>query len=221
MSNEESFSDLDRLQHSRLLEAVLFASADPLTEKALAARLPPSADLQSLLAELQERYRGRGVVLRRAGGTWAFRTAPDLAAALSLPEEEKRRLSRAAIETLAIIAYHQPVTRPEIETIRGVALSKGTLDILLEAGWVRPRGRRAVPGRPLTWGTTPAFLDHFGLSSLDDLPALDDLRAAGLIDARSSIAAYSVHAGEARTPLDIEDEADEEAIAATQLDLLG
>lgn len=206
---------LDHLQNLRLLEALLFASADPLTEKALAARLLPTANVTALLSELQQHYHGRGIVLRRAGGAWAFRTAPDLAAALSLPEEERRRLSRAAIETLAIIAYHQPVTRAEIETIRGVALSKGTLDILLEAGWIRPRGRRQVPGRPLTWGTTPAFLDHFGLDTLQDLPALDDLRAAGLIDARSTIANYGVTADGDEELIDTETDD-----RASQLDLL-
>ncbi len=195
----------ERQENERLLEAILFAASDPLTEKSLAMRLPATAEVPALLAALQERYRGRGVELRHAGGTWAFRTAPDLAGALAMPEEERRRLSRAAIETLAIIAYHQPVTRPEIETIRGVALSKGTLDILVEAGWVRPRGRRPVPGRPLTWGTTPGFLDHFGLETLHDLPALDDLKAAGLLDARSAIANYGVMAENDAPPHDVDE----------------
>ena len=211
--------DVDWHQQIRILEAILFAAPEPLTEKALSARLPAGADVPGLLGELEITYRGRGVVLRHAGGAWAFRTAPDLAAALALPEDDRRRLSRAAIETLAIIAYHQPVTRAEIEDIRGVALSKGTLDILLEAGWIRPRGRRAVPGRPLTWGTTPAFLDHFGLETLADLPALEELRAAGMLDSRASVS-YSVRAGEDRALEDLEPEKEAED-GPEQLDLLG
>ncbi|HIJ63019.1 MAG TPA: SMC-Scp complex subunit ScpB, partial [Rhodospirillaceae bacterium] len=174
----------------RLLEAILFASAEPVEERYLSQRLPPEADLQALLAELEEHYRGRGVNLLRRDGRWALRTAPDLAAALAIDIEVERKLSRAAVETLAIIAYHQPVTRAEIEEIRGVQLSRGTLDTLFEAGWVRPAGRRRTPGRPMAWATTEAFLDHFALTGLDELPNLEDLKAAGLLDARPALASY-------------------------------
>ena len=169
-------------QGGRALEALLFAARAPLSETALAERLPPSADVAGLLAALAERYRGRGVELAQVAGGWAFRTAPDLAHLLKREAEVQRRLSRAALETLAIVAYRQPATRAEIEAVRGVAASRGTLDILFEQGWIEPRGRRRAPGRPVTWATTPAFLDHFGLSSLDDLPDLEELRAAGLLD---------------------------------------
>ena len=176
-------------QHLRLLEAILFAAAEPVAERALAERLPASADLGALLADLRAHYASRGVNLVCAGGAWAFRSAPDLGHMLSREIRVVRRLSRAAIETLAIIAYHQPVTRAEIEEVRGVGLSKGTLDILFEAGWVRPKGRRRTPGRPVTWGTTDGFLDHFGLEGLGDLPGVDELKAAGLLDARPAIEA--------------------------------
>jgi len=184
---------LDRFQQLRLLEALLFASAEPLGRAELSRFLPEEADLPGLLAELQGLYANRGVVLERqgerTGERWAFRTAPDLAPLMQLETETRRKLSRAAVDTLAIVAYHQPVTRGEIEEIRGVALSKGTLDTLLEAGWIKPRGRRQTPGRPLTWGTTPAFLDHFGLESLRELPGLEELKAAGLLDTRPAITA--------------------------------
>jgi segregation and condensation protein B len=166
----------------RLVEALLFAAAEPLTEQVLRARLGPDADLPELLRALATRYEGRGVNLVRVAGGWAFRTAEDLAEALRVERPVLRKLSRAAVETLAVVAYHQPVTRAEIEEIRGVGLAKGTLDTLIEAGWVRPRGRRFSPGRPLLWVTTPGFLAHFGLDSLADLPAVDELRAAGLLD---------------------------------------
>jgi segregation and condensation protein B len=166
----------------RLVEAMLFAAGEPLNEEVLEQRLGDAADLAGLLRELAEHYAGRGVNLVRLAGGWAFRTAPDLASALRSERPVARRLSRAAIETLAVIAYHQPVTRAEIEDIRGVGLGKGTLDTLMEAGWVRPKGRRMTPGRPLLWVTTPGFLAHFGLDTLRDLPALDELRAAGLLD---------------------------------------
>ena len=175
-------------RHARLVEAMLFASAEPMSERALAERLPPGADLHRLLAALRDEYAERGVILTKAGDTWAFRTAPDLAMELAKQPQVTRKLSRAAVETLAIVAYHQPVTRGEIEEIRGVQISKGTIDVLLEAGWIRPRGRRQTPGRPMTWGTTTAFLDHFGLESLDDLPGVDELKAAGLLDARPAVA---------------------------------
>jgi segregation and condensation protein B len=170
----------------RMAEALLFAAAEPLEEGALAARLPEGADVPALLAELSQAYAGRGVNLVQVAGKWQFRTAPDLAFLMRIEKQEIRRLSRAAIETLAIIAYHQPVTRAEIEEIRGVATAKGTLDILLEAGWVRLRGRRRSPGRPVTFGTTPGFLDHFGLDRIDDLPGLDELKGAGFIEGRLS-----------------------------------
>jgi segregation and condensation protein B len=166
----------------RLLEALLFAAPEPLAEDDLARRLGDGADVGALLRELAGFYAGRGVNLVRLAGGWTFRTAPDLAAQLRSERIVARKLSRAAVETLAIVAYHQPVTRAEIEAIRGVALARGTLDRLMEAGWVRPRGRRDSPGRPLNWATTPAFLAHFGLDTLNELPGIDELRAAGLLD---------------------------------------
>jgi len=175
----------------RVIEALLFASAEPVAPEALARHLPEGTDLPALLDRLRSDYEGRGIGLVRVGQRWAFRTAEDLAERLKIETESHRKLSRAAIETLAIIAYHQPVTRAEIEEIRGVALSKGTLDNLLEAGWVRPKGRRRTPGRPVTWGTTDDFLDHFGLENLDALPGLAELKAAGLLDTRPAIAALS------------------------------
>jgi segregation and condensation protein B len=179
----------DREQQLRLLEALLFASAEPLDEATLGARLGEGSDPRGLLADLAGHYAGRGVVLVRMDRRWAFRTAPDLAPRLRLQEDVQRKLSRAAIETLAIIAYHQPVTRGEIESIRGVATSKGTLDLLMENNWIKPGRRREAPGRPLTWITTDHFLDHFGLNSLRDLPGVEDLRAAGLLDARPVLTA--------------------------------
>ena len=166
----------------RLLEALLFAAPEPLAEDDLARRLGDAADVGALLRELAQSYAGRGVNLVRLAGGWTFRTAPDLASQLQSERVVSRRLSRAAVETLAIVAYHQPVTRAEIEAIRGVALARGTLDRLMEAGWVRPRGRRDSPGRPLNWATTPNFLAHFGLDTLNELPGIDELRAAGLLD---------------------------------------
>ncbi|HEV8677854.1 MAG TPA: SMC-Scp complex subunit ScpB [Stellaceae bacterium] len=169
-------------QQLRLLEALLFAAPQPLSEHDLAQRLGDTADVAALLRELAERYAEHGVNLVRLAGGWTFRTAPDLADELKSERIVSRKLSRAAIETLAIIAYHQPVTRAEIEAIRGVALARGSLDRLIEAGWVRPTGRRDSPGRPLNWATTPGFLAHFGLDSLRDLPGIEELRAAGLLD---------------------------------------
>jgi segregation and condensation protein B len=168
----------------RLLEAMLFAAPEPVSETSLADRLPEGTDTVAMLEELAARYAGRGINLVRVAGKWAFRTAPDLADSLKIEINVVRKLSRAAVETLAIIAYHQPVTRGEIEEIRGVALSKGTLDLLLEIGWIRPVGRRRTPGRPVTWGTSAAFLDHFNLNNLSDLPGVDELKAAGLLDTR-------------------------------------
>jgi segregation and condensation protein B len=166
----------------RLIEALLFAAPGPLSEAELAMRLGEDADVPALLCELAEAYAERGVNLVGVAGGWTFRTAPDLASALRSERDVARRLSRAAVETLAVIAYHQPVTRAEIEAIRGVGLARGTLDRLLESGWVAPRGRRASPGRPLNWVTTPQFLAHFGLESLKELPGVEELRAAGLLD---------------------------------------
>ena len=169
-------------RHLRLLEALLFAAPEPLGEDDLAQRLGDDADVAALLRALAETYAERGVNLVRVAGGWAFRTAPDLAADLRRERAVTRKLSRAAVETLAIIAYHQPVTRAEIEAIRGVALARGSLDRLMEAGWVRPTGRRDSPGRPLNWATTPGFLAHFGLDRVADLPGIEELRAAGLLD---------------------------------------
>jgi segregation and condensation protein B len=183
-------------RYRRIVEALLFASAEPMTERMLANRLPEDADVKGLLKELRETYAERGVNLVRAGTSWAFRTAPDLSEFLNKEIEVARKLSRAAIETLAIIAYHQPVTRAEIEEIRGVGISKGTVDVLLENEWIRPRGRRQTPGRPLQWGTTDSFLDHFGLETLRDLPGTEELKAAGLLDASPAINAYRSTAGE-------------------------
>jgi len=171
-------------RHLRILEALLFASDQPLRPSDLAPYLGVGADVQGLLLRLQETYADRGVNLVRRGEGWAFRTAEDLGFLLRREEHETRPLSRAALETLSIIAYHQPATRAEIEEVRGVATGKGTLDLLMEAGWVRMRGRRRTPGRPVTYGTTDAFLDHFGLESLTDLPGLDELKGAGLLSAR-------------------------------------
>jgi len=190
----------DRFQLLRLLEAILFASGEPIGEKALANRLPEGADLTGLLEELRGLYANRGTHLIQIEDRWAFRTAPDLADKLQIETEVTRKLSRAAIETMAIIAYQQPITRAEVEEIRGVALSRGTLDTLLEAGWIRPKGRRQTPDRPVTWVTTDAFLDHFGLESREALPGLEELRAAGLLDARSAISTLGAKAMSAMAP---------------------
>ncbi len=182
MSGEEK-AEVRRRQ-LRIAEALLFASAEPLRPGDIAPYLGEGADVVGLLGELQSEYAGRGVVLVKRGEGWAFRTAEDLGFLLRRQEQETRPLSRAALETLSIIAYHQPTTRAEIEEVRGVATGKGTLDLLMEAGWVRMRGRRRTPGRPVTYGTTEAFLDHFGLETLSDLPGLDDLKGAGLLSGR-------------------------------------
>jgi segregation and condensation protein B len=183
----------DAFRALRIVEALLFASAEPLTVEAIATRLPPEANIPELLETLRAQYSNRGVNLFKSGETYLMRTAPDLGASLRIEGTETRRLSRAAVETLAIIAYHQPVTRAEIEEIRGVALSKGTLDTLFEAGWIKPRGRKKVPGRPVMWVTTPSFLDHFGLESTDDLPGVEELKASGLLDARPMMYGASAH----------------------------
>jgi segregation and condensation protein B len=193
----------DHRRHLRMLEALLFAAAEPLSTKQIAERMPEGIDLEALLHELQTAYAGRGVNLRRHDDRWAFRTADDLAFVLKREVVEQKRLSRAAVETLAVIAYHQPVTRAEIEEIRGVSLSRGTLDVLLEAGWIRLRGRRRTPGRPVTFGTSVEFLDHFGLESIGDLPGLADLKAAGLLES-------IVDTSEETRPVDDEELAEDE-----------
>jgi segregation and condensation protein B len=171
-----------RPEEMRILEAILFASSEPVDEKTLAQRMPAGVDLKQVLNLLKDEYAPRGVNLVRINGKWTFRTANDLAWLLTREAVQPRKLSRAAIETLAVIAYHQPVTRAEVEDIRGVTMSKGTIDVLLETGWIRPRGRRKVPGRPITYGTTEGFVSHFGLDQLSDLPGLDELRGSGMLD---------------------------------------
>jgi len=171
-----------RPEELRLLEALLFAAGEPVDEKALAKRLPQGTDVKATLRKLQAEYAPRGVNLMHIGSKWVFRTANDLAWLLTHESVQSRKLSRAAMETLAIIAYHQPVTRAEIEEIRGVTAAKGTVDVLLETGWIRPRGRRKAPGRPLTYGTNDNFLSQFGLETLTDLPGLEELKGAGLFD---------------------------------------
>lgn len=181
-SVEEAPYTQERLEDLRIVEALLFASSAPLDEAWLAQHLRHGSDIGRILADIAEIYAGRGVNLVRVAGKWVFRTAEDLGYLLERHSVEERRLSRAALETLSIVAYHQPVTRAEIEEIRGVTTSAGTLDILMEAGWIRPRGRRRAPGKPLTYGTTDSFLAHFGLDSVKDLPGLADLKAQGLLD---------------------------------------
>jgi segregation and condensation protein B len=173
-----------RADELRILEALLFAADEPLDEKILAKRLPAGLDVRALLQQLQQEYAPRGVNLVHIGGKWALRTASDLSWLLTHEAVVTKKLSRAAIETLAIVAYHQPVTRAEIEEIRGVTTSKGSVDVLLETGWIRPRGRRKSPGRPVTYGTSEAFLSHFGLDAVADLPGLDELKGSGLLDNR-------------------------------------
>jgi segregation and condensation protein B len=199
--------------HLRMLEALLFAASEPLDEKALATSLPEGADVPHLLARLQEIYQERGVTLVRVAEKWQFRTAPDLAFLLRKERQEQRRLSRAAIETLAIIAYHQPVTRAEIEDIRGVSVSAGSIDLLMEIGWVKIRGRKRVPGRPITYGTTDAFLVQFGLENVSHLPGIDELRAAGFLEAAPpsglDIPSPTDQLGPDEVPLDDATEADD------------
>ncbi|MFT3986669.1 SMC-Scp complex subunit ScpB [Aestuariivirga sp.] len=173
----------DRNQHLRIVEAVLFAAAEPVPVEKIISFLPEGADVQVLLADLKANYANRGVNLVETAGKWALRTAEDLGFILRREQVEQKRLSKAALETLAIVAYHQPVTRADIEDIRGVAISKGTLDALMEIGWVKMRGRRRTPGRPVTYGTTEAFLVHFGLNEVTDLPGLQELKGAGLLEA--------------------------------------
>jgi segregation and condensation protein B len=184
MSEDSLFDAPPMGEQERMVEAILFATAEPVTVADLAARMPHGADPAEALAHLRRRYEGRGVNLVKVGDAWAFRTAPDLGFLMRRETVETRKLSRAAIETLAIVAYHQPVTRAEIEEIRGVAVSRGTVDQLLELDWIRLGRRRMTPGRPVTFVVTEAFLDHFGLESARDLPGLKELRAAGLLDNR-------------------------------------
>lgn len=184
MSDDLEFPPPPLEEQERMVEAMLFASAQPVTLRDLADRLPQGADPAEAVARLRRRYEGRGIQLTRVGDAFAFRTAPDLSFLMQTETLETRRLSRAATETLAIIAYHQPVTRAEIEEIRGVATSRGTLDQLIELAWVRIGRRRMTPGRPVTFVVTDAFLDHFGLETARDLPGLAELRAAGLLDSR-------------------------------------
>ena len=172
----------DEAEIERRVEALLFAAAGPLTAAEIASRLPENCNVARAIAALRARYEGRGVELECVADRWRFRTAPDLAFMMTQEREEPRRLSKAALETLAIIAYHQPVTRAEIESVRGVSISKGTLDLLLEMGFVRLRGRRRTPGRPVTYATTDRFLEHFGLATLYDLPGVQEMKAAGLLD---------------------------------------
>jgi segregation and condensation protein B len=172
----------DSREIERRVEALLFAAAGPLSAAEIARRLPEGADVGGAIAALRGRYEGRGVELECVADRWRFRTAPDLAFMMTEEREEPRRLSKAALETLAIIAYHQPCTRAEVESVRGVSLSRGTLDLLLEMGFVRLRGRRRTPGRPVTYGTTDRFLEHFSLASLYDLPGVQEMKAAGLLD---------------------------------------
>jgi segregation and condensation protein B len=181
-SNVIALQSTDRREKLRIVEALLFAADAPLDEAAIARHFVEGEDVRALLEELQSSYAGRGVNLVRVAGKWAFRTAEDLSFLLEKQAVEQRRLSRAALETLAIIAYHQPVTRAEIEEIRGVSTSKGTIDVLLETGWIKLRGRRRAPGRPVTYGTTAEFLEHFGFDSIQDLPGLNELKGAGLLD---------------------------------------
>jgi segregation and condensation protein B len=203
-----------RAEELRLLEAMLFASSEPIDEEDLAARLPEGTNLAAALEQLREDYANRGVNLQRIDGKWTFRTATDLSWLLSKETTERRKLSRAAIETLAIIAYHQPVTRSEIEELRGVSTSAGSVDVLLETGWIRPRGRRKSPGRPVTYGTTAEFLSHFGLDAVGDLPGLEELKGSGMFDGRLP-AGFSV-------PLPSDDPAlrdDEDPLEPGDLDL--
>jgi segregation and condensation protein B len=197
----------------RMAEAIVFASAEPVSDKALAERLPGETDVVAVMAELQSVYEKRGVNLVRVGDAWAFRTASDLSFLMSRESVQQKKLSRAALEVLAIIAYHQPVTRAEMEEIRGVETAKGTLDVLMETGWIKIRGRRKTPGRPVTYGTTNAFLDHFGLEEIRDLPGMDELKGAGLLSARMP-SNFSVPMPPAKT-----DELTEDEDPLTDIDL--
>lgn len=214
-------------EHLRMVEALLFASASPLSVADIADRLPDDADIDAHIETIRGMYEGRGVNLVKAAGKWMFRTAPDLSFLLLKEVEQQRKLSRAGTETLAIIAYHQPVTRAEIEEIRGVGLSKGTLDVLMEAGWIKIKGRRRTPGRPVTYGTSDEFLVHFGLDSIQDLPGVEELKAAGLLDSidvaltrmeKEAVRVAKVAEEEAKEAEE-EEAAKEEAARVLELDL--
>jgi segregation and condensation protein B len=206
----------DGNQQLRLAEAILFAAREPVSTDEVGARLPDGSDAEEVLKKLQSLYENRGVNIMRPGGKWAFRTAPDLGPRLDLERETQRRLSRAGVETLAVISYHQPITRAEIEEIRGVAVSRGTLDVLLECGWIRPGRRRQTPGRPVTWVTTSEFLNHFGLESLKDLPGLAELREAGLLDTQMS---FDVYASRAETDNTEDDQAADDLLTEIEDEL--
>ena len=184
-------ADVEYQNQVRMVEALLFAAEEPLDDATLAARLPNDAPLEKLLSTLRQSYAPRGVNLVQIAGRWSFRTAPDLAFLMEEEREVSRRLSKAGLETLAIVAYHQPTTRAEIEDIRGVSVNRGTLDLLMEAGWVRVMGRRRSPGRPITYGTTDGFLEHFGLPSIADLPGIDELKATGLVVDNASLPLFA------------------------------
>lgn len=182
--DDNAAARLALVEAARMAEAIIFASVEPVSFRALNERLPANVDITAVLQTLEAQYQSRGIHLIRIGDAWAFRTAPDLSFLLSRETVQRRKLSRAALEVLAIIAYHQPVTRAELEDIRGVETSKGTIDVLMETGWIKLRGRRRTPGRPVTYGTTEGFLDHFGLPEIRDLPGIEELRGAGLLSAR-------------------------------------
>jgi segregation and condensation protein B len=205
------------VMHAATVEALIFASDKPVRERELLVHLPDDIAVGDVLALVAKRYdSSSGVELCQVGDSWAFRTRPEIAERLSQHKQIERPLSRAALEVLAIIAYHQPVTRAEIEEIRGISLSKGTMDILLELGWIKPRGRRRTPGRPLTWGTSPAFLDHFGLAEITDLPGMDDLKAAGLLRKGQILGAMMDHGTD---DLDADaDESDEDLLEDSLLE---
>lgn len=183
-ADAQAVETVDLSQETRIVEALLFAATEPVSTDFLADRLPEGTDIGAILEDLQNLYASRGVNVARVAGKWSLRTAEDLSPHLRIERKVSRKPSRAAVESLAIIAYHQPVTRSEVEEIRGVSVSKGSFDVLLEAGWIKPVGRRRTPGRPTTWGTTPNFLEEFGLDSLADLPGVDELKASGLLDTR-------------------------------------
>ncbi len=216
LDDEELGEEGETLRLVRMVEAIIFASAEPVAEKSIAALLPEGTNVKELIGEVQSAYTNRGVNLVRVGDAWAFRTADDLSFLLQKEAVVTRRLSKAALEVLAIIAYHQPVTRAEIEEVRGVITSKGTLDVLMETSWIRMRGRRKTPGRPVTYGTTPDFLDQFGLEQIRDLPGLDELKGSGLLQSQVPIA-FSVP-----VPTDDDDlEEDEDPFTLTDVEELG
>ena len=211
MTMRPETTDANVIEHLRILEAILFAAVEPLDEGSIDERMPNDADVPTLLIDLSKAYAGRGVNVVKVGGKWTLRTAPGLADRLKIERVAERRLSRAAQETLAIIAYHQPLTRAEVESIRGVAVNRGTLDVLLEAGWIKPGRRRNTPGRPTTWLTSEAFLSHFGLESLQDLPGVKELKAAGLLDTRPAVDVYTSRAPQEDLPFESIEAAVEEA----------